>query len=92
MGYRVVSSYERYRETYMADTSKITLDTFPFGYILEIEDGEVEISKLCDVLGLDKKNSYLLSCDDAYYDLCKKQGIKPKDHILFDDKEMPSIC
>lgn len=42
MNYAPVSSYERFRETYWHGNSlKITLDEFPFGYILEIE-GEKE--------------------------------------------------
>jgi len=91
MGYQPTTSYERYRETYLVRDVKITLDQFPFGYILEIEGNEDEIEKSCDLLGLDIKKSYPLSCDDAYVDLCKKKGIKPKDHILFDDPELPKM-
>jgi len=91
MGFQPTTSYERYRETYLTRNIKITLDQFPFGYILEIEGNEDEIEKVCDLLGLDFKKSYPLSCDDAYVDLCKKKNLKPKDHILFTDSKMPKM-
>jgi len=91
MGYQLVSSYERYRETYILNGVKITLDEFPFGYILEIEGDNSGIHQICKLLNLKMKKSYPLSCDDAYVDLCKKNHIKPKDHILFDDLEMPKL-
>jgi len=91
MGYYPITSYERYRETYLIRDIKITLDQFPFGYILEIEGEENKIKETCDLLGLDTKKSYPSSCDDVYVDLCKKKNLKPKDHILFDDSEMPKI-
>lgn len=93
MGFVPLTSYERYRDTYMIneDHIKITLDKFPFGYILEIEGEEENIKKYCKKLDLNLDDSYPLSCDDAYVDLCKRDGIKPNDHILFNDPEMPQI-
>jgi predicted adenylyl cyclase CyaB len=91
MGYQITTSYERYRETYALDNVKITLDEFPFGFILEIEGTESEINNTCKLLELNKKKSYPLSCDDVYVELCNKKGIKPKDHILFNDPDMPRL-
>jgi GTP cyclohydrolase II len=91
MGYQPTTSYERYRETYLTRDIKVTLDQFPFGYILEVEGNEDNIKKICNLLNLDFKKSYPLSCDDVYVDLCKKKNIKIKDHILFDDLEMPQL-
>ena len=91
MGYQVTTSYERYRETYNIKDTKITLDEFPFGYILEVEGNEEDINKMCKFLSLNIRDSYPLSCDDVYVDLCKKNKIKPKDHILFDDPKMPQF-
>ncbi len=91
MGYEITTSYERYRETYKVNGTKITLDEFPFGYILEIEGEEKNINQICDFLKLNKRKSYALSCDDVYVELCEKNNIKPKDHILFEDSEMPRI-
>jgi adenylate cyclase class IV len=91
MGYEITTSYERYRETHKTKDVKITLDEFPFGYILEIEGEEKHINGICNLLKLDKEKSYALSCDDVYVELCKKENIKPKDHILFDDPKMPQM-
>lgn len=91
MGYFITTSYERHRETFKANNLKITIDEFPFGYILEIEGEENDINKICNLLNLDIKKSYPLSCDDVYVELCEKNKIKPKDHILFNDFEMPHI-
>jgi len=91
MNYHPISSYERFRETYWHDSLKITLDEFPFGYILEIEGGEKEIEEFCKILNLKSSQSYPLSCDDAYVDLCKEKKTELKDHILFDDIKMPQI-
>ncbi len=91
MNYHAISSYERFRETYGYKDTKITIDEFPFGYILEIEGKESSINNICKVLKLQKHKSYPLSCDDIYYDLCQKKKIKPKDDILFSDINMPHI-
>lgn len=93
MRFNPTTSYERYRETYKInkDNTKITIDEFPFGYILEIEGSEKNIKYYNDKLGLDINNSYPLSCDDAYVELCKRDKLVPKDHILFNDAEMPKI-
>lgn len=92
MNYIPISSYERFRETYWhGDSLKITLDEFPFGYILEIEGEKKEIKMFCKWLKLKQSQSYALSCDDVYVDLCKKEGITPKEYILFNDKAMPQI-
>ena len=91
MGYEITTSYERYRETYLLNDIQITLDEFPFGYVLEIEGNELRINKICEILELDKNKSYPLSCDDVYVELCEKEKIKAKNHILFNDSEMPHI-
>ncbi len=91
MGYEITTSYERYREIYKIRGVKITIDEFPFGYILEIEGSEKNINKICKLLKLRKEKSYALSCDDIYVELCEKKNIKPKNHILFNDPEMPQM-
>lgn len=91
MGYQITTSYERYRETYKINDIKITLDEFPFGFILEIEGEKIGIKEICSSLRLDMLKAYPLSCDDVYVELCQKNNIKPKDHIFFNDLEMPKI-
>ncbi len=89
MGYSQRDSYERYRETYRLGDVKITLDEFPFGYLLEIEGSETDIQETMKKMSLSSTESYPLSCDDFYEHLCEKKGLKPKKHILFGDKNMP---
>lgn len=91
MGYTMTTSYERYRETIFVKSCKVTLDEFPFGFILEIEGDVDEIKILCKEMNLDLDNAYVYSCDDVYIDLCKKNNISPKDHINFGDSEMPHL-
>lgn len=89
MGYFYSDGYERYRETYKYQDIKITLDEFPFGYLLEIEGEEKDIISIMEILGLKMDDSYHLSCDDFYTLLCEKSDITPKKTILFDDPDMP---
>lgn len=84
-------SYERIRKTYSNEEIQVTIDEFPFGYVIELEGEEAFVVKY--ELGLDMKDyiNYQKSCDDLYEDLCLKKGITPKKHILFNDTEMPLI-
>ncbi len=89
MGYSFSDGYERHRETYTYDDLKITLDEFPFGNILEIEGEKENIERLCSILNLKVSDSYKLSCDDYYSELCQANNIIPKKYISFEDEEMP---
>lgn len=89
MGYFQRDSYERYRETYRLGEVKITLDEFPFGYLLEIEGNKTNIQETMKKISFSFAEAYPLSCDDFYEHLCKKKDLKPKKHILFSDKDMP---
>ncbi|MBI3983972.1 class IV adenylate cyclase [Candidatus Microgenomates bacterium] len=91
MGYHEKSSYERWRETYMVGEAKITLDQFPFGYILEIEGHKPIIKQVTKGLQLNPQDSYGRSCDDAYEELCQRKGITPHPHITFADSTMPQL-
>ena len=91
-----VESYERYRTIFYNDEVEIALDEYPFGLALEIEaktnndDVEKVIDKYIKQLNLNYKDSYRLSWDDKYAELCEKQN-KPKyNHVLF-GKDMPEI-
>lgn len=91
IGLKEKDSYERMRKTFQNDEVKLTIDEFPFGYIVEIEGDEEMVSKYDNKLNMDSFIQYELSCDDVYYELCKKKGIKPKTTILFEDKDMPKL-
>ena len=90
-----VQSYERYRTTFINDEIEIALDEYPFGLALEIESKtsdkqEEVINKYVKLLNLDYKDSYRLSWDDKYEELCKEQNVEKYNHVLF-GKEMPEI-
>lgn len=91
-----VESYERYRTSYINDDIEISIDEYPFGIALELEaksdvNQEKIIDKYMKLLNLKYENSYRLSWDDKYEELCSEQGIVKKKDILFSDKNMPMI-
>lgn len=91
-----VESYERYRTTFTNDEIEISVDEYPFGIALEIEnksnntDPQKVVRKWTEILGLDIDKAYRLSWDDKYSELCKSQNIKQYNHVTF-DKPMPKI-
>ena len=91
-----VESYERYRTTFTNDEIEISVDEYPFGIALEIEnksnntDPKKVVRKWTEILGLDIDKSYKLSWDDKYSELCKNQNIKQYNHVTF-DKPMPKV-
>ena len=91
-----VESYERYRTSFVNDEIEVSVDEYPFGIALEIENKSVSedpkevVQKWVDILGLDITKAYRLSWDDKYSELCKSQNIKQYNHVTF-DKPMPKV-
>lgn len=91
-----IESYERYRTIYHNNEIEISIDEYPFGIALEIENKSNSespkeiVKKWVDLLNLDINNSYKLSWDDKYTSLCREQNIEIHKHVTF-DKEMPNI-
>ena len=91
-----VESYERYRTTFTNNEIEISVDEYPFGIALEIEnksnntDPKKVVRKWTGILGLDIDKAYRLSWDDKYSELCKNQNIKQYNHVTF-DKLMPKV-
>ena len=94
MHFKLVESYERYRNIFENDDVEIALDEYPFGLALEIEskgDNPDEIIKKWVLnLGLKLNDAYRLSWDDKYKELCEKQNIKQYNIVTF-DKKMPEV-
>lgn len=91
----LVESYERYRTIFYNDKVELTLDLYPFGLALEIEakkdNNQREIiDKYLKLLSLKIEDSYKLSWDDKYEELCKNQNKKIEKEVLF-EKDMPQI-
>ena len=91
-----IESYERYRTIFTNDEIEISVDEYPFGVALEIENKSNSkkpkevVRKWAKILGLDIDNTYRLSWDDKYSELCKSQNIKQYNHVTF-DKPMPKV-
>ena len=96
MHFTVVESYERYRTIFTNDDIEISVDEYPFGIALEIEnkstekDPEETVNYWVEKLGLSYSDSYRLSWDDKYLELCKEQNIESYSEVTF-DKKMPSV-
>lgn len=76
MHLKLIESYERYRNVF---ENEILIDEYPFGLALEIEsknDREETGLKWVKKLNLNINESYRLSWDDKYRELCIKQNIK----------------
>lgn len=84
-----IESYERYRTIFTNEDVEISVDEYPFGIALEIENKsndknpEVVVKKWIELLGLNIKDAYRLSWDDKYSELCKDQGIEHYNHVAF---------
>lgn len=91
-----IESYERYRIIFTNDDIEISVDEYPFGIALEIEnksldkEPEVIVKKWNELLGLNIKDAYRLSWDDKYTELCKEQGVEHYNHVTF-DLPMPKV-
>lgn len=96
MYFKVVDSYERYRTIFTNEDVEISIDEYPFGIALEIENKsstknpEEVVMNYASKLKLNIKDSYRLSWDDKYVELCKEQNKKIYNEVTF-DKDMPSI-
>lgn len=96
MHFEIVESYERYRTVFTNDDIEISVDEYPFGIALEIENKSIiknpeEVVRYwVDKLGLKLEDSYKLSWDDKYLELCKEQNIQIYNEVTF-DKEMPLV-
>lgn len=84
-----VESYERYRNIYYNKDIEIVVDKYPFGIALEIENKSNEkqpentIMFWINKLGLSVENSFRLSWDDKYTQLCREQNIEIFKNVTF---------
>ena len=96
MHFILVESYERYRTVFINQDVEISIDEYPFGIALEIENKSLDknpydvIKYWLDKLGLRIEDSYRLSWDDKYLELCKEQGKIIYNEVTF-DKDMPVV-
>ena len=96
MHFNIVESYERYRTVFENEDIEISVDEYPFGVCLEIENKsqtknpETIVKDWVNKIGLDINDAYRLSWDDKYLELCEEQGIERFNEVTF-DKVMPVV-
>ncbi len=96
MHFTAVESYERYRTVFENDEVEISVDEYPFGVCVEIENKSTTkkpediVKKWVNRIGLNINDAYRLSWDDKYLELCEEQGIERFNEVTF-DKPMPSV-
>lgn len=94
--FKVVECYERYRTIFFNDDVEISLDEYPFGIAIEIENKSLKenpeyiVKKWTEKLNLKISDAYRLSWDDKYSELCNEQNIERYDEVTF-DKIMPKV-
>lgn len=92
---KLVESYERYRHVFFNDDVEIVVDIYPFALAIEIEnkssdkDPKTVILYYLQKLGLSLEESYKLSWDDKYEELCLEQNIKKYNMVDF-ERDMPT--
>lgn len=92
----LVESYERYRYVFYNDDVEIDVDIYPFMIAIEIEnksmdkDPEMVVMYYLEKLGFSINDTYKLSWDDKYEELCKEQNIEVHKIVTF-DRQMPEF-
>ena len=96
MHFTTVESYERYRTVFENEEIEISVDEYPFGICVEVENKsttkspEDVVKKWVSKIGLNIGDAYRLSWDDKYLELCEEQGIERFNEVTF-DRPMPSV-
>ena len=96
MHFTTIESYERYRTVFENNEVEISVDEYPFGVCIEIENKSLDknpeevVKKWVNKIGFNINEAYRLSWDDKYLELCEEQGIERFNEVTF-DKPMPSI-
>lgn len=91
---KLIESYERYRYVFSNVDVEIVVDVYPFALALEIEnksldkDPKTVILYYLQKLGLALEDSYKLSWDDKYEELCLEQNVEKYNIVEF-KKKMP---
>lgn len=96
MHFTTVESYERYRTVFENDEVEISVDEYPFGVCVEIENKSITknpedvVKNWVNRMGFNINDAYRLSWDDKYLELCEEQGIERFNEVTF-DRPMPSV-
>jgi adenylate cyclase class 2 len=84
LGFKTVQIYEKWRETFLVNTTAICIDTMPFGTFLEIEGDKAAILESADCLGL-KWEKRILANYLAIFDVLREKEHLPFYDVTFDN-------
>lgn len=82
LGFREEQVYEKWRETFMLDSTNLCLDTMPYGDFLEIEGQKDDIKRLASQIGLKWEKRILLNYL-AIFDVIKQKSNLPFNDVTF---------
>ena len=91
----LIESYTRTRHIFKNEDIEVAVDIYPFMIAIEIEnkskekDPKAVILYYLNLLNFKLEESYKLSWDDKYDELCDEQNIKKENHVDT-TKEMPT--
>ena len=92
LGYKVVFIYEKYRETFTLDQTKVMLDELPFGCFVEIEGPSlIEIEQAAISLGLEWEDRIKSSYLDLFFSLRQHINLPFADATFDNFASCPSI-
>jgi adenylate cyclase class 2 len=86
VGFHPEQAYEKWRETFVLNNTKLLIDTMPYGVFLEIEGQKSDIRDIADRLGLHWKKRILLNYLEIFEIVQREEGLGFTD-ITFENFE-----
>ncbi|MCK4389198.1 MAG: class IV adenylate cyclase [Desulfobacterales bacterium] len=84
LGFHPEQAYEKWRETFLLDDTKLLIDTMPYGVFLEIEGEKSRIRSLADRLGLRWEERILLNYLEIFEMIQREEDLPFRD-ITFEN-------
>jgi adenylate cyclase class 2 len=81
LGYQKVFRYQKMREIFSFQRTKVFLDDTPIGNYIEIEGEGGDIEQTAKLLGLDFEKKITKNYIEVYHDYCRENGLEPGDMI-----------
>lgn len=86
LGFHPVQAYEKWRETFVINNTKLLIDTMPYGVFLEIEGEKSHIRDIADRLGLKWEERILLNYLEIF-EIVQREERLPFRDITFENFE-----
>jgi adenylate cyclase class 2 len=87
LGYHKVFRYQKMRETFAFNETKVNLDDTPIGNYIEIEGEKKDIEQSVKLLGLDMNRGISKNYLELYREYCKETGKEPSDMVFLNPPE-----